>query len=200
MIKCRTFGPIPYALKISNFRDRHVRDVIQIIEEGNEPLPRCIKCGIFQSDVGIRHQSTKTCKAFAMRVENQNKYKCNKVAAESVKFTVFDEQIEQVQEFKYLGRPVTDTDDDLKAVLHNLTKAMRSWGNIHRLLSQDKKRDVKIVTSIYRSIVLSQLLYGSETWVVSPKLIKILEVFHRLYEIPNRRLHSTVTKWRLDIS
>ena len=56
---------------------------------------------------------------------------------------------------------------------------MRSWGNIHRLLSQDKKRDVKIVTSIYRSIVLSQLLYGSETWVVSPKLIRILEVFHR---------------------
>ena len=26
-----------------HFRDRHVRDVIQIIEEGNEPLPRCIK-------------------------------------------------------------------------------------------------------------------------------------------------------------
>jgi Reverse transcriptase (RNA-dependent DNA polymerase) len=163
-----------------HFRDRHVRDIIHIVEEGNEPLPRCPKCGIFQKDVGIKHQDTKTCKKFALRLEIQNSCKRNKQLAKDTKFTVFGTPIEQVHEFRYLGRQVTDTDDDKNAVMANLRKAVQTWGNLHRLLSQDKRRrNIKTVSQIYRSIVLSRLLFGSETWIMSPRTIMILEVFHR---------------------
>ena len=78
-----------------------------------------------------------------------------------------------------IGRIVTDNDDDMNAVISNLTKATQTWGNLHRIISQDKQKNIKTSTSIYRTIVLSRLLYGSETWILTPRLMQLLEVFHR---------------------
>ena len=85
-----------------------------------------------------------------------------------------------MREFKYLGRIVTDTDDDTTTVVLNLNKAGRAWGQIHRLLSHEKKRNLRTAVSIYRSIIESVLLYGSETWVLKgTKTLHRLEIFHR---------------------
>ena len=40
-------------------------------------------------------------------------------------------------------------------------------------------QNVKVAVSIYRSIIQSRLLYGSETWVVSARIILMMETFHR---------------------
>ena len=74
--------------------------------------------------------------------------------------------IETVKEFKYLGRIVTDTDDDKPTIVLNLNKAGKAWGQLYRVLVQEKKRNLRTAVSIYRSIIESVLLYGSETWVL----------------------------------
>ena len=162
-----------------HFRDRHVKDAIHIIEEGMEPLPRCPRCGIFQKDVGNKHQETISCKKYALRMELQQTTERNQTLGRDTVFTVFGERIEQVHEFKYLGRMVTDTDDDRTAVITNLQKAVQTWGHLFRLLSRESKRNTKVVASIYRSIIQSRLLYGSETWVIPSRLLRMLETFHR---------------------
>ena len=43
-------------------------------------------------------------------------------------FTILGEPIEKVNEFKYLGRYVTDTDDDTVTIKYNLKKANEAWG------------------------------------------------------------------------
>ena len=95
-------------------------------------------------------------------------------------FTVFGAPIEKVQEFQYLGRIMTATDDDKATVIHNLKKATKAWGNIRCLISYEKTRNLKAAVSVYRSIVESTLLYASETWVLTGcTALNRLEVFHR---------------------
>jgi hypothetical protein len=53
-----------------HFRARHPEDTIIINEEGL--LPQCEKCGIFQKDVGIRHQASKDCKKASKMQEARN--------------------------------------------------------------------------------------------------------------------------------
>jgi hypothetical protein len=162
-----------------HFRDRHINDVITVIEDGVNALPRCQKCGIFQRNVGESHQQTAECKKFALRLEARISQERNEKLAKETVFTVFDEPIETVTEFKYLGRIVNDRDDDKPTIMHNLKKAGKVWGNIHRLLSQEKDRNIKVVVSVYRTIIQALLLYGSETWVYNKKTLQRLEVFHR---------------------
>ena len=95
-------------------------------------------------------------------------------------FTIFGEPIENVHEFKYLGRYVTNTDDDTVTIRCNLKKANEAWGHLHRLILYEKKRNLRAAVSVYRSIVESILLYGSDTWVLQGyKVLDLLEKFHR---------------------
>jgi hypothetical protein len=49
-------------------RNRHLEDTIIIEDEGL--LPRCTKCGFFQSIVGEKHQKSADCKRFTERSGN----------------------------------------------------------------------------------------------------------------------------------
>jgi hypothetical protein len=104
----------------------------------------------------------------------------NVMLAQETIFTVFGNAIENVHEFKYLGRIVTDTDDDKPTIVNNLNKAAKAWGQIHRILAHEKKRNLKAVVSVYRAIIQAILLYGSETWVIhGSSTLHRLEIFHR---------------------
>ena len=52
-------------------------------------------------------------------------------------FEAYGAPIESVMEFKYLGRILTATDDDLPAVVGNLQKARRSWGRLSQVLGRE---------------------------------------------------------------
>ena len=58
---------------------------------------------------------------------------------------------------------------------------MKTWGHLCWLLVKDKARNLKVVTSIYCTVIQAQLpvLYGSETWVVSNRILRMLDTFHR---------------------
>ena len=52
-------------------------------------------------------------------------------------FEAYEEPLEDVTKFKYLGRVMMVVDDDLPAVTGNLCKARKSWGRLLRILRQE---------------------------------------------------------------
>ena len=49
----------------------------------------------------------------------------------------YEEPLEDVTKFKYLGRVMMVVDDDLPAVTGNLCRARKSWGRLLRILRQE---------------------------------------------------------------
>jgi hypothetical protein len=74
---------------------------------------------------------------------------------------------------------VTNDDNDKVAVNNNIQKARKMWGEICRLVSQEKRKYIKIAVSVYKAIIQAILLYGSETWVVPRATLNNLEMFHK---------------------
>jgi hypothetical protein len=160
-----------------HFRSRHLHDTIIVEEEGQSPLPRCEKCGLFQSSVGPKHQATLDCQQFTKSFKRRKEAKVQKAANETV-FKINGRPIKCVKEFKYLGRILDDNDDDLPAINRNLNRARWKWGSIGRILSKENANP-KSMATFYKAIVQSVLLYGSESWVLTKRMLLSLESFHR---------------------
>ena len=144
----------------------------------------CDKCqGMITRRNLKTHQKTKKCNSEFLRIQQETNVEEQTEAQEEEQtevqgeqeeeivedntiFTVFGAPIEKVHEFKYLGRIVTDTDDDKATVIYNLKKATKIWGTLHRLISFEKTQNLQAAVSVYQSIIESILLYGSETWVL----------------------------------
>jgi hypothetical protein len=86
--------------------------------------------------------------------------------------------LETVSIFKYLGRLLSNTDEDWPAVYANLRKARKSWARISRILARDGATP-RVSGMFYKAVVQSILLFGSETWVVTKPILQALEGFHK---------------------
>ena len=91
-------------------------------------------------------------------------------------FHTYGEQMRAVTEFKYLGRVLTDTDDDWPAVAGNIRKAWASWGRLARVLVQEGA-DPKVSRSFYTAVTQQVLLFGAESWVLTKKMESALDAF-----------------------
>ena len=91
-------------------------------------------------------------------------------------FEAYGAQIKSVPEFKYLGRILTATDDNFSAVVGNIRKASRRWGQLSRVLSREGV-DPKVSWAFYISVTQAFLFFGSETWVLTAKMEKALDSF-----------------------
>ena len=58
------------------------------------------------------------------------------------------------------------------------TSNVAMWGRLAKILSAENVTP-KIMGSIYKTVVQSILLYGSETWVLNKMMIRKLDSFHR---------------------
>ena len=159
-----------------HFRNVHNEDTLIVEEEG--VLPRCERCGLFQREVGIKHQQSADCISWTAIRNKRADDKVNKKAMKDTVFNVQGMPIENVTEFRYLGRVVNNRDDDRPTVIENLRKARIKWGRISRILSKDGANH-KAMASFYKAIVQSVLLYGSESWVLTLAIEKQLQSFHR---------------------
>jgi exonuclease III len=159
-----------------HFRARHIWDTIIVEEEGR--LPRCVGCGLFQRNVGLKHQQTADCIRWTKTRKDRETDKVNKETVAETVFYVQDVPIETVMEFKYLGRVVKNDDGDWPAVIQNVKKATATWGRICRILSKEGANP-KAMASIYKAVVQAVLLYGSESWVLTQSMEKKLQSFHR---------------------
>ena len=78
--------------------------------------------------------------------------------------------------FKYLGRILTEGDYDWPAVAGNLEKSRKSWGRLQGILSREDATK-RVSGDFFKAVVHQVLLFGAETWVVSPMMEEALSAF-----------------------
>ena len=99
-----------------------------------------------------------------------------------------------VPSFKYLGRVLSAADDDWSAVIHNLKKAEVVWIRMAKILSREVERP-RVYGFFFKAVVQSMLLFGVETWVVTPRMVQVLAGFQ--YQVV-RRMTGQLTRWISD--
>jgi hypothetical protein len=92
-------------------------------------------------------------------------------------FTAYGEELEKVEVFMYLGRLIAYNDTNTQAMRSNLRKARGCWARILRVLRAENA-DARTCRMFYKATVQTVLLYGNETWNLSPTSVKRLEGFH----------------------
>ena len=84
-------------------------------------------------------------------------------------------ELDRVEHFCYLGRVLECYNSDWPALWKNLQKAKHKWALISRPLIKTGVSP-RIVGMFYKAIVQAIfLLYGSETWVVTPPMLQVLD-------------------------
>ena len=92
-------------------------------------------------------------------------------------FEEYRKPLDNVSAFKYLGRAMTLGYDDWTAVAGNLLKAQKSWGRMSRILCREGA-DARVSGKVFKAVAQAVLLFGSETWVLTPRIERALESFH----------------------
>ena len=77
---------------------------------------------------------------------------------------------------KYLGIVLSAVDDDWTAVIRNLTKSIVVWRRMTRILSREGAR-LRVSGFFFEAVVQSVLLFGVETWVVTPHMGRVMRFF-----------------------
>ena len=126
-----------------------------------------------------QHQTTsEDCKRFA-EIRRNRKADVRNDAAKNVKFYIHGKEINTVQSFKYLGRIISNKDNDLEALENQLKKARMTWGRIGKVIKKKTNGNPKIMSIVYKVVIQSVLLYGSESWVLDTQAMVKFRSFHR---------------------
>jgi hypothetical protein len=157
-----------------HFRDVHPQDFVEISSEGF--FPWCEQCGMQCNPSYPAHINTKECRAGTER-RHQQDMAIRSALALRQQFTIQDQVLERVDVFKYLGRLLSQDDDDVQAVRAQLRKARSTWARVGNVL-QAQNVAPRVSAMFYKAVVQSVLLYGSETWVLSKTVMARLEGFH----------------------
>ena len=88
-----------------------------------------------------------------------------------------------VASFKYLGIVLLAEDDNWPVVVSNLQKARKKWAYMTSVMSREGS-DARISVQIYLAVVQWVMLYGSETWLMIPRIGRVLGGFH--YRVSRR--------------
>ena len=113
--------------------------------------------------------------------------------------------VEIVKEFVYLGSELNLSLHDVSDMRRRIKKASCAFAVLHKSVFSCKKIALKQKGSIYIQLVLSILLYGSETWSLTKTETLEMRTFHRYcVRRMNRksmrdRLTATELEKRLDI-
>ena len=77
---------------------------------------------------------------------------------------------------RYLGRTFPSYDNDWSEVERNLWRAQGNWGRLEKILGREGA-DRRTAGVFYMAVVQAVLLFGSETWILTPWLEKYLGGF-----------------------
>ncbi len=92
-------------------------------------------------------------------------------------FTAHGKELVRVEVFKYLGRLLAYNNNDARAVTRILEKARGVWASLSCTIRAENASP-HVCGIFYKATVQSILLFGNETWNLSPVSLKSLEGFH----------------------
>ena len=113
------------------------------------------------------HINTKECRMGTAR-RHQRDMAVGSALALRQKITVHGDVLERVEVFRYLGRLLSQDDDDIQDVRSQLCKARGTWARIGQVLRKENAPP----------LVSAKFLYGSETWALSSAALARLEGFN----------------------
>ena len=93
--------------------------------------------------------------------------------------TIDGNNLQYVKKFTYLGSTVNSyasLDDD---IINRIAKATQAFGKLRHRLWDERGISLKTKIGVYKAVVLTTLLYGSESWTLYRTHIKQLDVFHK---------------------
>ena len=103
--------------------------------------------------------------------------------------------LKTVEEFKYLGSVISNDGPLDKEINARISKASQALGRLRvRVLEQHNIQQATKL-KVYKTVVLSSLLYGCETWTWYRRHIRLLERFHMrsLRSILGIKWHDKIT-------
>ena len=71
---------------------------------------------------------------------------------------------------------MTAGDDNWPAVARKLVEARKSWGRLARIMSREGA-DKRVSGNFFKAVVEAVLLFGEETWVLTPRIERALDSF-----------------------
>lgn len=166
-----------YGMRL-HFRVKHRHDTVIVNEEGELPYPKCESCHMQMMNPGDTHKLSQNCIRWTKDRENRENDEVYKKAVAETVFTVDGQPIENVKDFRYLGRVLSSDDKDLTTMERNLTRARYTWARFSKVLCRAGAEPRKMA-SFYRAVVQSVLLFGSETWVLTQPMQQRLDSFHK---------------------
>ncbi|KAJ4435515.1 hypothetical protein ANN_18131 [Periplaneta americana] len=90
---------------------------------------------------------------------------------------------EEVEKFKYLGATVTNINDTREEIKHRINMGNACYYSVEKLLSSSLlSKNLKV--RIYKTVIISVVLYGCETWTLT------LREEHRLRVFENKVLRK----------
>ena len=80
---------------------------------------------------------------------------------------------------KYLVQILTASDDDWPAVVKNLRKEKKKWAQLTRILGWEGS-NMRVLGTYPKAVVQAVLLFGSEMWVMTPRMRRALGGFQNM--------------------
>lgn len=167
---CPYQGPDHNGLR-KHLRSCHPWDIVTSDDLDLQQCPSCLM--YLLGGIPPNHSRTKDCVKYTDRNRRMKQRDVNRRDA-GRKLTVDDTPLESVMVFKYLGRAITQNDDNWMVVSSNIANARKKWGRIKVILKKDTSIPHTMANS-YKAV----LLYGSETWSMSEIMLHKLDMFHQ---------------------
>jgi hypothetical protein len=136
------------------------------------------------------HQESKFCRTGNERRKTRAKVATTLLPAPT--FFVGEDATERVTKFRYLGRILSQDDNDLSAYVRNIQRAKAKWTAVFKVLKSEGASK-KSFARFYLVIVSTVLLCESNTWVVTRRMEELLTSFHNrcLRHITRRFIRCT---------
>ena len=99
-----------------------------------------------------------------------------------------------MEAFKYLGRPLDQTDDDWPAIRRKIKQARTVWERLGKLLIQEGA-DTRVAEMFYREVVQAVLLFVSDTCLISSGMERKVEVTHTVFM---SQITGKWARWKID--
>ena len=168
---------------------------VVIIEEGNLPNPWCPLCDMLVTWKALNGVYRRT--AQYKREEERNR---RRLSAEEERegtsryFSAYGRSMEIVTSLQYLGEVILSADNEWPAVVRNLSRARAACKRMTIILSRDGA-EPRVSILFFKAMVQAVMLFGSETWVVTPCTGRYLGGFQDQVE---RRLMGRLLQQRPD--
>ena len=86
--------------------------------------------------------------------------------------------LKQNYKFQYLGSTITEKATLDEEIQFRIGRASSAFGKLQNRLWSSHHVSLKTKVQVYKAVVLSALLYGSEAWTPYRRQIKLLDAFH----------------------